>query len=76
MTVLGGSGITGSRLSGPDRGSSHLRLRLTHQRREKYDRHRYRLELARVAAQAAADKLAKDILLVDVSDRLAITDCS
>ncbi len=29
---------------------------------------------ARVAAQAAADKLAKDILLVDVSDRLAITD--
>ena len=32
------------------------------------------MELARVAAQAAADKLAKDILLVDVSDRLAITD--
>ena len=32
------------------------------------------LTLARVAAQAAADKLAKDILLVDVSDRLAITD--
>ena len=32
------------------------------------------IELARVAAQAAADKLAKDILLVDVSDRLAITD--
>jgi ribosome-associated protein len=30
--------------------------------------------LARVAAQAAADKLAKDILLVDVSDRLALTD--
>ncbi len=30
--------------------------------------------LAEVAAQAAADKLAKDILLVDVSDRLAITD--
>jgi len=30
--------------------------------------------LARVAARAAADKLAKDILLVDVSDRLAITD--
>lgn len=30
--------------------------------------------LAQVAAQAAADKLAKDILLVDVSDRLAITD--
>jgi len=32
------------------------------------------LRLARIAAQAAADKLAKDILLVDVSDRLAITD--
>jgi ribosome-associated protein len=32
------------------------------------------IELAQVAAQAAADKLAKDILLVDVSDRLAITD--
>ncbi len=32
------------------------------------------IALARVAAQAAADKLAKDVLLVDVSDRLAITD--
>jgi ribosome-associated protein len=32
------------------------------------------LTLARVAAQAAADKLAQDILMVDVSDRLAITD--
>ncbi len=32
------------------------------------------IELAQVAAQAAADKLAKDILLIDVSDRLAITD--
>ena len=32
------------------------------------------IALAQVAAQAAADKLAKDILLVDVSDRLAITD--
>ena len=31
-------------------------------------------ELARVAAQAAADKLATDIVLIDVSDRLAITD--
>jgi ribosome-associated protein len=30
--------------------------------------------LARVAAQAAADKLATDIVLIDVSDRLAITD--
>lgn len=31
-------------------------------------------ELARTAAQAAADKLATDIVLIDVSDRLAITD--
>lgn len=30
--------------------------------------------LALVAAQAAADKLATDIVLIDVSDRLAITD--
>lgn len=32
-------------------------------------------ELAQVAAQAAADKKAADISVVDVSDRLAITDC-
>lgn len=32
------------------------------------------IDLATVAAQAAADKKATDILLVDVSDRLAITD--
>lgn len=32
-------------------------------------------DLAQVAAQAAADKKAADILVVDVSDRLAITDC-
>ena len=31
-------------------------------------------ELALVAANAAADKLASDIVLIDVSDRLAITD--
>ncbi len=31
-------------------------------------------ELARIAGQAAADKLATDIVLIDVSDRLAITD--
>ncbi|MDQ6848668.1 MAG: ribosome silencing factor [Actinomycetota bacterium] len=31
-------------------------------------------EHALVAAQAAADKLATDIVLIDVSDRLAITD--
>jgi ribosome-associated protein len=31
-------------------------------------------DLAQVAAQAAADKLATDIVLIDVSERLAITD--
>ncbi|HLY32890.1 MAG TPA: ribosome silencing factor [Jatrophihabitantaceae bacterium] len=31
-------------------------------------------ELALVAASAASDKLATDIVLIDVSDRLAITD--
>lgn len=31
-------------------------------------------ELAVLAAAAAADKLASDIVLIDVSDRLAITD--
>ncbi len=32
------------------------------------------IALAQTAAQAAADKLAGDIVLIDVSDRLAITD--
>src|SRR4051812_20375537 len=32
------------------------------------------ISLARIAAQAASDKLATDIVLIDVSDRLAITD--
>ncbi len=32
------------------------------------------IAMAKVAAQAAADKLATDVLLVDVSNRLAITD--
>jgi ribosome-associated protein len=32
------------------------------------------IDLSRVAAQAAADKLATDVVLIDVSDRLAITD--
>jgi len=32
------------------------------------------IELARQAGQAASDKLASDILLIDVSERLAITD--
>ncbi|MEP6597953.1 MAG: ribosome silencing factor [Actinomycetota bacterium] len=31
-------------------------------------------DLALVAANAAADKLASDVVLIDVSDRLAITD--
>jgi ribosome-associated protein len=31
-------------------------------------------ELALAAAQAASDKLAVDVLLLDVSDRLALTD--
>lgn len=33
------------------------------------------IELARSAAQAAADKLADDIVIIDVSDQLIITDC-
>ncbi|MBX6390327.1 MAG: ribosome silencing factor [Frankia sp.] len=33
------------------------------------------VELALTAAQAAADKLARDVVVLDVSDRLAITDC-
>ena len=33
------------------------------------------LELARAAANAAADKLATDIIVLDVSEQLAITDC-
>jgi ribosome-associated protein len=33
------------------------------------------IELALVAAQAAADKVARDIVVLDVSDRLVITDC-
>jgi ribosome-associated protein len=32
------------------------------------------ITLAQVAAQAAADKLATDIVVIDVSDRLVITD--
>lgn len=33
------------------------------------------IELASTAARAAAEKLAEDILVIDVSDRMAITDC-
>lgn len=33
------------------------------------------IELASVAARAASEKLAEDILVIDVSDRMAITDC-
>jgi ribosome-associated protein len=32
-------------------------------------------ELALVAANAAADKLASDVVVLDVSDQLVITDC-
>ena len=32
-------------------------------------------ELALVAAAAAADKLAHDVIVLDVSDQLVITDC-
>ncbi|MDN5859112.1 MAG: ribosome silencing factor [Pseudonocardia sp.] len=32
-------------------------------------------EMARVAVAAAADKLAQDIVALDVSDQLVITDC-
>jgi ribosome-associated protein len=33
------------------------------------------LEMARVAVAAAADKLAQDVTVLDVSDQLVITDC-
>lgn len=33
------------------------------------------VELAEAAASAAADKLATDLAIIDVSDQLAITDC-
>lgn len=33
------------------------------------------VNLALIAAQAAADKGATDVLILDVSDRLALTDC-
>ena len=33
------------------------------------------LELARAAANAAAEKLATDIIVLDVSEQLVITDC-
>ena len=33
------------------------------------------VELALEAAQAAADKLARDIVVLDVSEQLVITDC-
>ena len=33
------------------------------------------VELALTAAQAAADKVAHDIVVLDVSERLVITDC-
>jgi ribosome-associated protein len=33
------------------------------------------VSLAMTVAEAAADKLASDIVIIDVSDRLVITDC-
>ena len=33
------------------------------------------VEMAAVAARAADDKLATDIVVIDVSDQLVITDC-
>ncbi|KAB1502385.1 ribosome silencing factor [Corynebacterium sp. 320] len=33
------------------------------------------IHIAGIAARAASDKLAEDILVIDVSQRLAITDC-
>lgn len=33
------------------------------------------VELALAAAQAAADKLARDVVILDVSEHLVITDC-
>ena len=33
------------------------------------------VDLALAAAQAAADKLARDIVILDVSEQLVITDC-
>ena len=33
------------------------------------------IELAEAAAEAAADKLASDLLILDVSEQLVITDC-
>lgn len=33
------------------------------------------IQIATTAAQAAADKLGKDIVIIDVSDQLVITDC-
>jgi ribosome-associated protein len=33
------------------------------------------IELAEAAAEAAADKLASDLVILDVSDQLVITDC-
>lgn len=35
----------------------------------------YAVSLAEAAAEAAADKKATDLLLLDVSDQLVITDC-
>ena len=33
------------------------------------------IEIATIAAQAAADKLGEDIVIIDVSEQLVVTDC-
>ncbi|MGE2728914.1 ribosome silencing factor [Mycolicibacterium vaccae] len=33
------------------------------------------IDMARIAARAAADKLAEDVVVIDVSNQLVITDC-
>ena len=33
------------------------------------------IDMATVAARAAASKLADDVVVIDVSDQLVITDC-
>lgn len=35
----------------------------------------YAINIATIAAQAASDKLATDVKIIDVSDQLVITDC-
>lgn len=34
------------------------------------------VQMATIAARAASDKLADDVVVIDVSEQLVITDCS